>query len=198
MMVRNFRMAPGMNLKMIEEARLGPSVRPLKQDVVGDVGKVLWILMATVGIVLLITCANVANFYSCEPKDASRSSRFAQRWERAGLKSPGNCCWKVRLSGLSAEHWAWRSLHRASLGRGDGPRKPAAPGRNFNRHLGAALHLAISLLPVCCSGSFPLLNMPGPTGTTLREGGRTTSDGRERHRARTACSSHKWRWHSSC
>ena len=49
-MNRKFPMAPGMNLKMLEEARLGPSVRPLKNDVVGDIGKVLWILMATVGL----------------------------------------------------------------------------------------------------------------------------------------------------
>jgi putative ABC transport system permease protein len=56
-----FPPAPGMNMKMIEDARLGPDVRPLKNDVVGDVGKVLWVLMGTIGIVLFIACANVAN-----------------------------------------------------------------------------------------------------------------------------------------
>jgi ABC-type antimicrobial peptide transport system permease subunit len=34
---------------------------PLKDSIVGDVGSVLWILMATIGIVLVIACANVAN-----------------------------------------------------------------------------------------------------------------------------------------
>ena len=51
----------GMSTKMMEDARLGPNVRPLLDDLVGDVGKSLWVVMATIGIVLLIACANVAN-----------------------------------------------------------------------------------------------------------------------------------------
>lgn len=39
----------------------GPAVRPLKLDVVGDSGKVLWTLMGSIGLVLLIACANVTN-----------------------------------------------------------------------------------------------------------------------------------------
>ena len=42
------------------QARYGPSLRPLKQEVVGDVGRTLWVLMGSIGIVLLIACANVA------------------------------------------------------------------------------------------------------------------------------------------
>jgi predicted permease len=61
MMLDKFPMAPGISLKMVQEARFGPSVRPLKADVIGDIGKVLWVLMATIGVVLFIACANVAN-----------------------------------------------------------------------------------------------------------------------------------------
>jgi predicted permease len=46
---------------VVDNARLGPSLRALKLDVVGDVGNALWVLMGTVGVVLLIACANVAN-----------------------------------------------------------------------------------------------------------------------------------------
>jgi predicted permease len=41
--------------------RYGSSLRPLKQDVVGDIGRTLWVVMATIGLVLLMACANVAN-----------------------------------------------------------------------------------------------------------------------------------------
>ena len=51
----------GMTVKMMHEARLGPNVRPLIDDLVGETGRTLWVVMATIGIVLLIACANVAN-----------------------------------------------------------------------------------------------------------------------------------------
>jgi predicted permease len=46
---------------VLRAAHLAPALRPLKQDVVGDIGPVLWILMGTIGTVLMIACANVAN-----------------------------------------------------------------------------------------------------------------------------------------
>jgi putative ABC transport system permease protein len=42
-------------------ARWAPALQFLKQDVVGDVGRTLWVLMGAIGIVLLMACANVAN-----------------------------------------------------------------------------------------------------------------------------------------
>lgn len=53
--------APGINPRIYESWRITPAVRPLKQDVVGNVGDVLWVLMGTIGIVMLIASANVAN-----------------------------------------------------------------------------------------------------------------------------------------
>ena len=59
--LKSWPMPPGIELKVFENARFTPAIRPLKQDVIGDLGNVLWILMGTIGIVLLVACANVAN-----------------------------------------------------------------------------------------------------------------------------------------
>src|SRR5207344_7343 len=52
---------PGFSAKMFADVKLSPNLRLLKDDVIGDVGSVLWVLMGTIGLVLLIACANVAN-----------------------------------------------------------------------------------------------------------------------------------------
>jgi predicted permease len=41
--------------------QMQPAVRPLKEDVVGNIGEVLWVLLGSISILLLIACANVAN-----------------------------------------------------------------------------------------------------------------------------------------
>jgi putative ABC transport system permease protein len=63
LVMERFPMPPGFTKQMAQEVRLGPNVRPLAKDVIGDVGRVLWVLLGTVGIVLLIACANVANLF---------------------------------------------------------------------------------------------------------------------------------------
>jgi putative ABC transport system permease protein len=57
--------------------RWAPSLRPLKQDVVGDIGRTLWVLMGAIGVVLLMACANVANLQLV--RAAAREQEFAIR-----------------------------------------------------------------------------------------------------------------------
>lgn len=45
----------------LAEVNLRAVVRPLKETIVGDMSRTLWILFGTVGLVLVIACANVAN-----------------------------------------------------------------------------------------------------------------------------------------
>ncbi len=45
----------------LENWQIRPVVRPLKDDMVGGTATALWVLMAAIGSVLLIACANIAN-----------------------------------------------------------------------------------------------------------------------------------------
>ena len=49
------------NIRNFTDMRIAPAVRPLKQDVVGQIGDVLWLVMAAIGVVVVIASANVAN-----------------------------------------------------------------------------------------------------------------------------------------
>ncbi len=62
---------------MLETFHITPNLRPLKKDVVGDVGSVLSVLMGALGLVLLLVCANVANFVLVRAQ--SRRQEFAVR-----------------------------------------------------------------------------------------------------------------------
>jgi predicted permease len=52
---------PGTNPHFYETWKITPNFRLLKQQVIGSVDSVLWLVMATVGLVMLIACTNVAN-----------------------------------------------------------------------------------------------------------------------------------------
>lgn len=55
-------LAPGMAMSaVIENARIEPTVVPLRDVVIGAFGPVLWVVAATAGLVLLVACANIAN-----------------------------------------------------------------------------------------------------------------------------------------
>src|SRR5271163_3171262 len=59
--VRSFPAPEGFSTAIFEKVQMRPNLRPLKNDVVGDIGNMLWVLMGSIGVVLLIACANVAN-----------------------------------------------------------------------------------------------------------------------------------------
>lgn len=61
----------------LEELHVKPNIHPLKQDVVGDVGAVLKVLMGALAMVLLLVCANVANLVQARAQ--ARREEFAIR-----------------------------------------------------------------------------------------------------------------------
>lgn len=59
--IHSFPAPEGFSTALFEGARFQPDLHPLKQDVIGNVSAVLWVLMGSIAIVLLVACANVAN-----------------------------------------------------------------------------------------------------------------------------------------
>ena len=86
----SFPAPAGFSAKMFAAARIAPTLRPLLRDVTGDIGTTLWIIMGTIGGVLLIACANVANLLLVRA-GANRSWRCAWRWARVGARSRASC-----------------------------------------------------------------------------------------------------------
>src|ERR1700726_74734 len=58
---RIFPPFPGLSLASFEREGVTPAFKSLKSSLLGDISGVLWVLMGTIGMVLLIACANVAN-----------------------------------------------------------------------------------------------------------------------------------------
>ena len=77
LIAEQFAWQPGLTREMWQGVGLAPNVRPFSEDVIGDVGRSLWILLATVGVVLLMAWANVANLLLVRAE--GRQQEFAVR-----------------------------------------------------------------------------------------------------------------------
>lgn len=185
-LIRKFPPAPGLSLAMIEQARLGPDVRPLKNDVIGDIGRSLWVILATVGIVLVIAAANVANLMlvrtqARQQEIAVRSALGASRGRIVGEMLFESLVLGV-AGGIAGTGVAYAALNFLKyLDPGNLPRLEEVSID------GAALFftLGIALLSGLLFGLVPAIRYSGTrVADALRSGGRTMSDGRERHLTR--------------
>ena len=186
--VRSFPAPDGFPLSLFEKVKMNPTPRPLKQDVIGDVGNVLWVLMGSIAVVLLVACANVANLLLVRVEGrrqelAIRTALGAGRgritagilFESLVLGFAGS------LIGLAIAFGALRVL--VAMAPTGLPRLHEIgidpPVLLFTLGLALFVSLVIGLIPVIKFGGVTL-------NTGLREGGRGLSQGRERHRARKA------------
>jgi len=185
--MRTFPAPPGFSLKLFEEAHIGPNLRPLKQDVVGDVGKMLWVLMGSIGMVLLIACANVANLLLVRVEGrrqelAVRAALGAGRGRIAGELLLESVILGLLGSvvGLGLAYVALRVLVAMA---------PTGLPRIHEIGIDATVllfTLGISLLASVLFGSIPIFKYAGVRlSTGIREGGRALSQSREQHRARS-------------
>jgi predicted permease len=186
--MRSFPVPEGFSISLFEKAHISPNLRPLKQDVVGDVGKVLWVLMGSIAMVLLVACANVANLLLVRVEGRRQElairSALGAGWGRIAaellfesivLGVAGS------LIGLALAYGALRLLIAV-----------APTGLPRIHEIGIDLPvllftLGLALFTSLLIGSIPVIKYAGASvNSGLREGGRALSQSRERHRARKA------------
>ncbi|HSK08719.1 MAG TPA: ABC transporter permease [Vicinamibacterales bacterium] len=186
MIYDRFPAPPGFTREIFNDIRMGPRVRPLAADVIGDVGRVLWVLLGTVGIVLLIACANVANLFLIRAEGrqqelAVRSALGARRRGIAGQLLLESLLLAVAggAVGLLLAHGGIRLL--LSMAPEGLPRQ----GEIGMEPVVLAFAVALSLAAGVVFGLLPLLHFSTPRVLSgLKDGGRAASDSRSRNRAR--------------
>jgi predicted permease len=177
---------PGFSKKLFADAHLGAAVQPLKQEVVGNIGDVLWVLMGTIGIVLLIACANVANLLLV---------RAEGRQQELTVRAALGANWKTLASEMFLESLILGLAGGvAGLGLAYGALRGliAAAPENLPRlaDIGIdpvvlAFVVGVSLLAAILFGVVPVWRYASPQiASALRAGGRSMSHGKERQRAR--------------
>ena len=176
----------GTNPRFYETWRITPAVRPLKQEVVGNVAEVLWVVMATIGLVMLMACANVTNLLlaRAEARQQELAIRAALGAGRGAIFQSliTESVWLGFLGGALGLALAYGGLRvLAAIGPANLPRlneisiDPVA----------LAFTLVLSLFSGLLAGSMPAVKYAGPKiSLALRSAGRTASASRERHRAR--------------
>jgi predicted permease len=183
---RKFTAPLGFSARMFEEAGIQAAVRPLKNDVVGDLGKVLWVLMGSIGVVLLIACANVANLLLVRAEGRQQELAVRMALGAGSRRIAGALLTESLFLGLSGgavglgfAYVALRVLVASA---------PAYLPRLENIVLDPAsilFTMALSLVAGLFFGLIPVFKYASPNGNSaLRGGGRTLSHSKERHRAR--------------
>ena len=182
-----FPLPPGFTREMYDDLRVGPRVRPLAEDVIGDVGQVLWTLLATVGMVLIIACANVANLSLVRAE--GRQQEFAVR---TALGASRGRIARSLLSESMALGLAGGAIGiliaRAGLALLGWLAPEGLPRLDEIEINGWVLlfTLTVSLGAGLLFGLVPVVRFGEPSVTALKEGGRSASEGPSRHRARNA------------
>jgi predicted permease len=177
---------PGFPISIFQNAHIGPKTQPLKQEVVGDIGATLWVVMGTLLLVLLIACANVANLLLV--RGESRQQELAIRaalgagWGRIAREMLIESLTLGVIGGALGLALAYGAL-RILVAKG-----PATLPRLAEIGIDPlvfAFALGVSLLSGMLFGLIPVFKYAGPrVATALRGVGRTFSYSREHHRAR--------------
>jgi putative ABC transport system permease protein len=182
----------GTNATVLNAARFGSAVRPVKQDVIGDVGPVLWLLMGTIGIVLVIACANVANLLLVRAegrrKELTVRAALGAGWSHIARHLLVESVALAMLGGALGVALAYAGLGLlVSIGPATLPRLAEIA----IDPLVLAFSLGMSLLSALLFGLLPVLKYAGIRGAEALQGAarsdnRTLSPSRGQHRSQNA------------
>jgi predicted permease len=183
---RKFQAPPGFDAKLFENAHFSPVLKPFKQSLVGDIGPALWVLMGTIGMVLLIACANVANLLLVRVEARHRELLIRAALGAGKRRIAGELLFEsvtlAILGGVLGVALAFAALRFLVWMAPAGIPRLDEIAINVPVLLFA---LAVSIFTGLLFGSVPVFKYAGVRpGTGLREGGRGSSQSRERHRAR--------------
>ncbi len=177
---------PGQDSHIYEQWRITPMIHPLKQEVIGNIGEFLWVVMATIALVMLIACANVTNLLlvRIEARQQELAVRTALGAGRARIVR-GLLVESVMLGimgGVLGVVFAYAGVHfLVAIGPSNLPRlnEISIDARTL------AFTFALSVLSGLLFGLLPALKYAGSrSGSALQSVGRTITVSRERHRAR--------------
>ncbi|MCU1248651.1 MAG: permease [Edaphobacter sp.] len=177
---------PGTNPHFYETWKITPNFRLLKQQVIGSVDNVLWVVMATVGLVMLIACTNVANLLlvRADGRQQELSIRAALGAGRARIARELliESASLGLMGGVLAVAVAYAGLRLlVAVGPANLPRLSEIS--LDARSLGFTL--ALSVLSGLLFGSIPAWKYAQTRAAAMIPGAnRTASAGRERHRSR--------------
>jgi predicted permease len=186
--IRSFPAPDGFPLSLFEKVQMNPTPRPLKQDVIGDVGNVLWVLMGSIVVVLLVACANVANLLLVRVEGRRQELAIRSALGEGRRRITGGLLFESLILGFSGTLMglglAYGALRLLIAMKPTGlPRltEIGIDGPVLLFAFGLALFVSVVI------GMIPVIKYAGAgLHSGLREGGRALSQSRERHRARKA------------
>ena len=164
--------------------KLFSNARTLKEATIGSVERGLWILLASVGLVLLVACANVANLFlvrsdARQREIAVRRALGAGRLGIAGYFLAESALLSVG-GGLTGLALAWGAV-RVLVASGPAT-LPRLPEVRLDG-VAVAFTCLLCVLAALACGAIPLWRA-APLAATLHESGRSNTASRGRHRVR--------------
>jgi predicted permease len=186
--IDSFPIVPGLTKEAVLAMQIGPNLRFLKDDVVRGLDDVLWVLMGTIGMLLLIACANIANLQLVRTETRGQELAIRAALGAGGGRIARSLLLESALLGLIGGA-AGLTLALAVL-----PLLLVLAAGNLPAALDVAIDPTVVLftlaISIACGLVFGLISAVryagGRVAVMLSSTGRSHSGSRERHRARNS------------